>query len=772
MVTIVDKLRGRSSAELRARGQQAVLARLERFQRFVRRSSGPVAASGVSLALDRTFASLGYAPGRPAGIVQALASGDPEWASCLGAQCDELERGRASLLGFPDLKIGNPPAWHREAVSGRQAPRRHWSRIDHLDTTQVGDHKILWEVNRHQYLLAPAMRWLLDRDQRALDLLRGHLSSWLIENPPGMGINWVSSLEIAYRAITWCWLLWLLRDAPWTDLHSRLAASLEAHGRHVERYLSTYFSPNTHLTGEALGLFYLGTVLEGSRHSSRWRAKGAAILEEWLDRQVLPDGVYFEQASQYHRYTTEIYLHYALLAESTGWRVSPAVRARLSLLFDVLRSFASGGGRIPLLGDDDGGLLLPLDQRPPDDVRALLLAGAVFLDRPELAPPAAPLGFAYWLCGPEATQRLIEGAAAIPAWRDVSFEDGGVAILRDGWKPEDAVSVIDAGPHGALSCGHSHADAMAMTLTFGQSPLFIDRGTLTYTGPERNEYRSTRSHNTLEIGDESSVTPGTPFKWLNVPERASGTVYCCGDITGFSGLAFGHSGGPRPSRHERHVLHQRAGAWVVLDHGERRGALQGTVRWQLAPGLRADPLDEWSAAIFSEEGAVLATVLAPVSSRLRITPRGASPRLGSEVTAQVLEMDAGDSLTVLTVIVPGRARERIRIATAGRARPGSSCAWHDDFGRHLVSLSSLNDESGGLELSADLCWKIDRVPAATNHGLPQEMIVASRVRAIRMGSSEGRVTTPPEIIGKMVVFEKLGGDWVNRQVLEPRSRHG
>ena len=39
----------------------------------------------------------------------------------------------------------------------------------------------------------------------------------------------------------------------------RLLKFLEVSARHVERYLSTYFSPNTHLTGEALGLLYIGT---------------------------------------------------------------------------------------------------------------------------------------------------------------------------------------------------------------------------------------------------------------------------------------------------------------------------------------------------------------------------------------------------------------------------------------------------------------------------------------------------------------------------------
>ena len=34
-----------------------------------------------------------------------------------------------------------------------------------------------------------------------------------------------------------------------------------AHAAHIERYPSYYFSPNTHLTGEALSLYVVGTAL-------------------------------------------------------------------------------------------------------------------------------------------------------------------------------------------------------------------------------------------------------------------------------------------------------------------------------------------------------------------------------------------------------------------------------------------------------------------------------------------------------------------------------
>ena len=243
MTSIVAKLRGRSAAEFGTRGRQAVLARLERMQGSLARSSPVRLSPGIAFNLQKTFPSLQLAAGGAESIARAVGLSDPEWAPSLRAQCRQLESGRVSLLGYADLAIGNPPQWHREAVSGRLAPRLHWSRIDHLDASRVGDHKVLWELNRHQYLLAPALCWLLDHDERALDLVCRHLDSWLAENPPRLGVNWVSSLEVAYRAIAWCWLLWLLREAPGRELCARVASSLEAHGRHVERYLSTYFSP-------------------------------------------------------------------------------------------------------------------------------------------------------------------------------------------------------------------------------------------------------------------------------------------------------------------------------------------------------------------------------------------------------------------------------------------------------------------------------------------------------------------------------------------------
>ena len=101
-------------------------------------------------------------------------------------------------------------------------------------------------------------------------------------------------------------------------LFARLLQYLDVHARHLERHLSTWFSPNTHLTGEALALLHLGVLLPELRGAARWREQGLAVLHEWFPRQVRADGTYFEQATQYHRYTTEFYFHLLLLAERSA----------------------------------------------------------------------------------------------------------------------------------------------------------------------------------------------------------------------------------------------------------------------------------------------------------------------------------------------------------------------------------------------------------------------------------------------------------------------
>ena len=182
-----------------------------------------------------------------------------------------------------------------------------------------------------------------------------------MQNPPGIGINWFSSLEVAFRLISWIWAFHFFRnsDCLTPEFFQKALKFIYCHGRHLEKYLSTYYSPNTHLTGEALGLYYLGTQFPFFKRAEHWQKLGEDILFAELDRQILPDGGYFEQTTWYHRYTTDFYTHFLILKTLNNGKSQKHLQEKLTTkiqsLFNFLMYLTRPDGTTPLIGDDDGG---------------------------------------------------------------------------------------------------------------------------------------------------------------------------------------------------------------------------------------------------------------------------------------------------------------------------------------------------------------------------------------------------------------------------------
>jgi hypothetical protein len=325
------------------------------------------------------FASF-HAPEQSAAVFK---SRWPNTAQRLIEKADRICEGRFDLLGFRDLSFGHPIDWHFEPVSGKRIPLQHWSKLDYLDAGVAGDKKIIWELNRHQYFMTLGQAYVLTGDERYARVFATHLDSWMDANPPKLGINWASSLEVAFRSMSWLWGFYFFKSSPSlsAETFNRVWKFLYLSARHLESYLSTYFSPNTHLTGEALGLLYLGTLLPDFKEAKRWQELGRRILIEQLPIHVRRDGVYFEQSSYYHRYTTDFYIHFLLLSRANRVALPSTVEETLIRLLDHLMYITRPDGTTPLFGDDDGGRLAMLDDRPANDFRGTLATGAVLLDR-------------------------------------------------------------------------------------------------------------------------------------------------------------------------------------------------------------------------------------------------------------------------------------------------------------------------------------------------------------------------------------------------------
>jgi hypothetical protein len=231
------------------------------------------------------------------------------------ADADRILAGEWDLFGRPAKAFSRSLDWRSHPLTGVPTAEGHWHRVPYIGTGDGNDVKYLWELNRHGDLVRLAQAYFLSGRAEYSEALADLLDRWMEQNPPGEGINWVSSLEVGLRAIGWCWMWYLSHRAPlWTD--DRLGHflwQLWHHGDHVARFDSVHHSPNTHLTGEALSLLYMSHIMPEFHRAARWHQLGCATLQAEVVSQLLPDGFHFERSTCYHRYTTEFYLHAALL---------------------------------------------------------------------------------------------------------------------------------------------------------------------------------------------------------------------------------------------------------------------------------------------------------------------------------------------------------------------------------------------------------------------------------------------------------------------------
>jgi hypothetical protein len=598
MIDKIKKIKGRTWTELRTRGEQAISARTDRIW-----SSGKLPSDEkLTRLLDIHFVTRGNTTPEKL-FEQFFAESEYTFFPAFRQKEKTLEvfrrefgeksarffieraekniEGKFNLLGFESLDFGAPVDWHFEPVAGKHSPLKHWKQFDDLDAEETGDKKIIWEINRHQHFFDLGVAYWLTNDERYAETFASHLDHWMQQNLPGIGFNWSSSLEVAFRAISWIWAFQFFKDSKSfkPELFQQALKFLYLHGRHLEKYLSTYFSPNTHLTGEALGLYYLGTQLPFFERAAHWRELGSEILFAELDRQILEDGVYFEQSTWYARYTADFYTHFLILktlnSDETSIELQEKIEVKLQSLLDFLMYVTRPDGTTPLLGDDDGGITLPRGNSRSDDFRACLSTGAILFERGDYKFVANSIAEeTLWLLGFQGTQSFKTLHAHSPAHKSYKFETGGYFVMRDGWLETDDYLLIDCGTPDNVSGGHAHADTLAIDLTVGGRPILSDAGTYTYheTKELRDYFRSSEAHSTLTIDEKSSSEPGEKFSWKTKAEAKSSAWISQARFDFFEGS---HNGYQRlknsPATHSRSVLFLKNDYWIMRDYVETLG---------------------------------------------------------------------------------------------------------------------------------------------------------------------------------------------------------
>ncbi len=431
-----------------------------------------------------------------------------DYAAVIEATAHEVLAHRFPLLGVT-IDTGPEIRWRRDYAHGVESGTAYFRRIPYLDFAVVGDHKFIWELNRHQHLVLLAQAFLFTGRKEFTQEIFAQLESWWEQNPFQRGINWASALEVGFRTLSWIWVYQFTAAEMRAEFRRRFLTELYRHGHHLAENLSVYFSPNTHLLGEAVALHALGSLFEAFPASEAWRKRGAEIVEGQIEFQVRRDGSHFEQSTYYHVYALDLFLFFYVVAGRPE-----NLRPVLGRMGEYLDWLLGPARRIAFLGDDDGGRLFhPYGERDRFG-RATLTTCGILLERDEwIGTYNDAAEQAAWWIGRDSLG-LARGQELSPTGARL-FVDSGAAFLRSG----DLFVQMDAGPFGHGGAGHSHSDTLSLVVTLGDERVFVDPGTYTYADEkERNWFRSSAAHNTVRIDGLDQAQPAGPFRWASKPE--------------------------------------------------------------------------------------------------------------------------------------------------------------------------------------------------------------------------------------------------------------
>jgi len=462
------------------------------------------------------------------------------------------------LLGFGEKCFGKNISWTRDPLSNYIWPLDYHRDIN-LIRGDGSDVRVLWELNRLGHFLTLARAYSLTNDERYSAEFFAQLRSWAVQNPYGRGPNWTCAMEVALRAINLLAAFEIFHhslqfDSEVLRFFLRL---LQQHGNYIRRNLEfSYIATSNHYLSDVVGLLWLGLLLPELRDAEEWRDFGLDQMLREMDKQVLADGADFESSTGYHRFVTELFLYSFMLCRANNVEIEQRHWSKLLQMLVYIRAYLRPDGFAPLIGDTDGGQVLPFVRRRADDHAYLLDTGAsVFND------------------------------ATLKAERAVSqaFPQAGIYIMRDA----DLYLCFNASDAGIGGRGsHGHNDALSIEVAAGGRAFIVDPGTYVYSADlaKRHEFRSTAYHSTVKIDgrEQNTIDVQTPFVIGNEARPRVLEWKTSADFDKVVAEHYGYS----PVIHRRTVVfNKRERSWVIDDEFFGEGEHVYEVRFHFAPGL-------------------------------------------------------------------------------------------------------------------------------------------------------------------------------------------
>lgn len=368
------------------------------------------------------------------------------------------------------------------------------------------DIKIIWEINRLQFLPLMAVDFLKTKDTKILNRITSIIKEWDSKNPYDVGINWYSNLEVAIRSISLLLTYILLYD----HIKSKeIEELIFKHGYHVYKDINYTEKciPNNHLIGETTALYILGNIFE-SPESKKWINKSKVILIDYLEH-LRDDGTYREASLSYHRFVLQIYLLVYLFAiKFQDNFIENPLTNKLVKAYIFLKSIEKPDGSFPQFGDWDDGVYYKLNNEPIENYK-------YFVDT---------LGY---IVGNN-DEKNLEVEILEQLFGNIKIGEN----YKNNFDFNNVYKLFEIGKYGVYKDNniylfinnqeqifHSHADGLSIELSLNGKNILIDSGTYNYNLDKelRQYFRSTRAHNTVYLGLDQSTQIGS-FRWIDQPK--------------------------------------------------------------------------------------------------------------------------------------------------------------------------------------------------------------------------------------------------------------
>lgn len=524
-------------------------------------------------------------------------------------RADKILSHTFNLSGWGEVSAGKKIDWHCDLSTGyRWDSRAHY--IDIKPRPGKGDIRAPQELSKFYHAVTLGEAYVLERNENYASEFVSQVSDWIDTNPVRFGVNWSSSACAAVRVCNWIAGYYFFKDSPELTggFYVKFLKSIYRHAYHIITNLdeSPELTASEYLS-EITALAYVALCFPEFTESGRWLEFARSSLIREIGCQVYPDGAGFEASIGYHMLSLEFFFYASLLFivndadfngnnyEETCVKIfGKKFRDRLYGMFNTLLYLLKPNGKLPQLGDGDGGRLHSFASSGTSSALGILTLGAVFFNESRFKVKEFRVGEeVLWVFGANGVKKYDEmPGISLHDVKSNAFTDAGWFVSRHG----NNYCLISCGSNGQNDIGgHAHNDKLSFYLCVNSRDVLTDPGTYTYTfEPDfRNIFRSTASHNTVVVdGEEQNRFIAGSLFTLNDDAVCLCLKWEPGEEDNFfSGEHYGYKRLESPVLHRRSVrFYKKTGDIAVTDVFEGEGVHSLKWSFMLDPDFNPDNL--------------------------------------------------------------------------------------------------------------------------------------------------------------------------------------